>query len=132
MKSIAYVVAGLAALGIMVSLIMSPPSETAAPESAASATSLTSVAADVPAEPLAEAGSMTLEVPGMHCQFACFPKVKETLEGAEGVSEVVLAEQPDPNSLTVKKVIVQYDAGFDVGKALASLKQNGFEASPQL
>lgn len=128
MKTIAYVVAGLAALGIMFALITAPRSEVAPEGSAPAAASLVSAST----EPMAEPGSMTLEVPGMHCAFACYPKVKETLEGSAGVSEVALAEQPDPNSLTVKKVIVKYDAGFDVGKALASLKQKGFDDAQQV
>ncbi|TWU10636.1 heavy-metal-associated domain-containing protein [Allorhodopirellula heiligendammensis] len=121
MKSIVYAVAGVAALGIMIALIVAP---NGAPESPASAAPATAVSAS-PAV-LTEAGTLTLEVPSMHCQFACYPRVKETLENSDGVSEVTLVEQPDPETLTVKKVVVQYDAGFDVEKALASLKQEGF------
>ncbi|TWT92616.1 heavy-metal-associated domain-containing protein [Neorhodopirellula pilleata] len=128
MKTVAYVVAGLAALGIMVALIVSPTSQGTLSETAPAAASLVSTTT----EPMTEPGSMTLEVPSMHCQFACFPKVKETLEGSEGVTEVVLAEQPDPNALTVKKVIVKYDTGFDPGKAIASLKQKGFDDAQQI
>lgn len=128
MKTVAYVVAGLAALGIMIALIVSPTAEVTPSETAPPAASLVSTTS----EPMAEPGSMTFEVPGMHCQFACFPRVKETLESGEGVSEVVLAEQPDPNALTVKKVIVKYDTGFDPGKAIAALKQKGFNGAQQI
>jgi hypothetical protein len=58
--------------------------------------------------------------------------VKETLEGTGGVTEVALAEQPEPNTLTVKKVIVKYDAGFDVSQALAGLKEKGFDDAVQI
>ncbi|MCM2375071.1 heavy-metal-associated domain-containing protein [Aporhodopirellula aestuarii] len=118
MKSIVYAVAGIAALGIMIALIVSPPT------SQPSSTEASQVSTEHTV--LAEPGSLTLEVPGMHCQFACYPHVKETLEQASGVSEVTLAEQPDPDVLTVKKVIVKYDAGFNLDAALASLKQEGF------
>ncbi|TWT55938.1 heavy-metal-associated domain-containing protein [Allorhodopirellula solitaria] len=128
MKTIVYAVAGIAALGIMIALIVAPNE---APEtSTAPAAAATSVSAS-PAV-LSEAGTLTLEVPGMHCQFACYPRVKETLEGASGVSEVTLADQPDPDTLTVKKVVVKYDAGFDVDKALASLKLEGFNDATRI
>ncbi len=124
MKSLVYALAGIAALGIMIALIAAPsktPSNTSPSVSVAPATM---VAASP--EVLKEAGTLTLEVPSMQCQFACYPRVKETLENAGSVSEVTLAEQPDPETLTVKKVIVKYDAGFDLSKALAELKQEGF------
>lgn len=128
MKTTIYVVAALAAAGIAFVLMNMPTDDSqAAPASAEVATSLTSNS-----EVLDEAGSLTLEVPGMHCQFACFPRVKDTLEGAAGVTEVELAEQPDPASLTVKKVIVKYDAGFDVGEALASLRAKGFQDASKI
>jgi copper chaperone CopZ len=121
MKTIVYAIAGIAALGIMIALIASP-SNTPAPASATPAATVSATP-----EVLNEAGTLTLEVPSMHCQFACYPHVKETLEKTAGVSEVALAEQPDPNALTVKKVIVTYDAGFDLSAALSSLKQEGFD-----
>lgn len=124
MKSIVYAVAGIAALGIMIALIAAPTTAPATPSASGSAASATAVSAS-PAV-LSEAGTLTLEVPSMHCQFACYPRVKESLESSDGVSEVTLAEQPDPNTLTVKKVIVKYDAGFDVDQALAGLKEQGF------
>lgn len=129
MKNIVYIVAGLAAVGIMVAIVSLPSTGTT-----------TETTLDVPAaaslvsatEPMTESGSLTFEVPSMHCQFACYPKVKETLEGTEGVTEVALAEQPEPNTLTVKKVIVKYDAGFDISQALASLKEKGFDDAVQI
>lgn len=124
MKSIVYAIAGIAAVGIMIALIVAPSGTPASPAAPATAAPATTVSAS-PAV-LSEAGTLTLEVPSMHCQFACYPRVKESLEARTGVSEVTLAEQPDPNTLTVKKVIVKYDAGFDIDQALASLKQEGF------
>ncbi len=129
MKSIVYAVAGVAALGIMIALIVAPdgtPTEPSIPASAAPATVTPATAVSASPAVLNEAGTLTLEVPGMQCQFACYPRVKEALENTAGVSEVTLAEQPDPNTLTVKKVIVKYDAGFDVDGALAGLQHEGF------
>ncbi|EMI46209.1 heavy-metal-associated domain-containing protein [Rhodopirellula sp. SWK7] len=126
MKSVVYAVAGVIALGIMIVLIASPtanmPNTTDAPATAVSTEHFVAT----------EPGELTLEVPGMHCQFACYPHVKETLEKASGVSEVALVEQPDPDVLTVKKVIVKYDTGFDVDAALASLKQEGFNDATRI
>lgn len=125
MKSIVYVVAALAAVGIMVAISATPDR---APETE------TAPVASVVATPeiMAEAGTMTLEVPEMHCQFACFPRVQETLEKNDAVSEVALVDQPDPNALTVKKVVVKYDAGFDVSSALAALQEQGFTSAQKV
>ena len=127
MKNIAYIIAGLAAVGIMVAVVSMPPADAPTESIEAPAASLVSAT-----EPMAEPGSMTLEVPSMHCQFACYPKVKESLEGTDGVTEVVLADQPEPNTLTVKKVTVKYEAGFDLNEALASLKDKGFDDAVQI
>ncbi|MFG0288825.1 MAG: heavy metal-associated domain-containing protein [Rhodopirellula sp. JB044] len=126
MKSVVYAVAGIAALGIMIALIASPPD--VQPTATQASATLASAEESVMSEP----GTLTLEVPGMHCQFACYPHVKETLEKAEGVDEVELVEQPDPNVLTVKKVIVKYDTGFDIDAALASLQQEGFSNATRI
>lgn len=125
MKSIVYVVAALAAVGIMVAISSTPkegPVESAEPVTTVVATP----------EVMAEAGSLTLEVPEMHCQFACFPRVQETLQKNDAVSEVVLVDQPDPNALTVKKVVVKYDSGFDVTAALADLHKEGFSSAQKV
>lgn len=116
MKSIAYVIAVLAAVGIVVAL--SVPQTADQPGAGASA--------DVTPAAMTEAGQLVMEVPSMHCQFACYPKIKKTLEGTGTVTEVALADQPDPGALTVKRVVVNYDAGFDVQAAIRSLEAKGF------
>ena len=128
MKNIAYIIAGLAAVGIMVAVIAIPPAE--APSDSSSDAPAASLVSAI--EPMTEPGSMTFEVPSMHCQFMCYPKVKESLEDTEGVTEVVLAEQPDPNALTVKEVTVKYEPGFDINQALAGLKEKGFGDAVQI
>lgn len=122
MKTIAYAIAGIAALGIMIVLIAAPSSTSSS--SSTEKAPATSVSAEHAV--LDEAGTLTLEIPSMHCQFACYPRVKETLEHAGGVSEVALAEQPDPDTLTLKQVRVSYKPGFDFDAAMASLEQEGF------
>jgi len=128
MKTIVYAIAGIAALGIMIVLIASPGAISSSPTADGPAASAVSANNTV----LEEAGTLTLEIPSMHCQFACYPKVKKTLEKSSGVSEVALVEQPEPDTLTVKKVTVKYDAGFDVDAAMTSLKNVGFDDATQI
>jgi copper chaperone CopZ len=80
-------------------------------------------------EVMSEAGTLTLSVPSMHCEFACFPRVKEAIESADGVQEVQLAAQKEEGSIDNRQVVVKYDAGFDVGSALALLSKEGFADS---
>ena len=62
----------------------------------------------------------------MHCEFACFPRVKEAIESVDGVQEVQLAEQKEEGTIDNRQVVVKYDAGFDVDSALALLSKEGF------
>lgn len=121
MRGVAYVIAAVAALGIMFVIATAP-----GPQSG-------SVESDSAAEPVAassqvmtEAGTLTLSVPEMHCEFACFPKVKETLEGAEAVEAVNLAAQKEEGVLDNRQVIVKYQPGFDLNAAIASLEAAGY------
>jgi len=124
MRGIAYVIAAVAALGIMFVIATAPdpssqPSDTDA--------SVASVAATP--EVMTEAGTVTLSVPEMHCEFACFPKVKETLEEAEGVEDVSLAAQKEEGVLDNRQVIVKYQPGFDIHAAIVSLEAAGYKNS---
>ena len=65
----------------------------------------------------------------MHCEFACFPKVKETLESAGGVDEVTLAAQQEEGVLDNRQVIVKYQPGFNVREAIATLEAAGYTES---
>ena len=107
MRGLAYVIATIAAVGIMIGIAMSPRQSSdglAAPATAVTATP------DV----ISEAGTLTLSVPSMHCEFACFPRVKEAIESADGVEEVQLATQKEEGTIDNRQVVVKYDAGFDV------------------
>ena len=125
MRGFAYAIAVLAAIGIMIGIAMSP--QQPADNLAAPATSTTTVAATP--DVMAEAGTITLSVPTMHCEFACFPRVKEAIESADGVQEVQLAEQKEEGTIDNRQVVVKYDAGFDVGSALTLLSEEGFADS---
>ena len=83
----------------------------------------------VPTRVMPEAGSLTLHVPDMHCPFACYPAIKETLESSDKVEKVELAEQKVEGQIDNPQVIVNFTQGFDLDAALASLKEKGFENS---
>ena len=72
-----------------------------------------------------EAGSMTLEVPNMHCEFSCYPKVKGVLEQSDAVRSVDLASQPEDGPFN-PQVVVNYDAGFDLAAVRADLQAAGY------
>ncbi|MEM9644957.1 MAG: heavy-metal-associated domain-containing protein [Planctomycetota bacterium] len=122
MRTVVYAVAAIAAIGIMVGIASMPVSDdSSADESVASAT--------VSANPqvIEEAGTLTMAVPTMHCEFACFPKVKETLEGIEGVDEVVLDTQKEEGVLDNRQVVVTHQAGFDLSAAIGKLADRGYK-----
>ncbi len=115
MRGAAYVVAAIAAVGIML-VIANGPSEEASTDAPATT-------ASAPVETLE---TLTLSVPEMHCQFACFPKVKETLEQVATVEGVELAAQKEEGVLDNKQVIVKYKEGFDLDEALGLLADAGY------
>lgn len=133
MRGIVYAVAALAAVGIMIAIATLPGDpagdEMVAPDRVAATTA--EAAADSPeiAVASAEGETLTLDVPKMHCEFACFPKVKQTLETTEGVAAVELAAQKEAGAIDNRQVIVTYRDGFDVDGALAKLEQAGFPGS---
>ncbi|MDB4676592.1 heavy-metal-associated domain-containing protein [bacterium] len=115
MRGIAYVVAAVAAVGIMLVIAKGPSTEPVVdiPTTTASADE-------------SNLETLTLNVPEMHCEFACFPKVKEALEKAAAVNEVQLAEQKEEGILDNRQVIVKCNAGFDIDEALALLAEAGY------
>lgn len=115
MRGAAYVVAAIAAVGIMLVIAKGPSEE--------SSTNAPTSTVSTPAENLE---TLTLSVPEMHCQFACFPKVKETLEQVATVDAVELAEQKEEGVLDNKQVIVKYKSGFDLDEALGLLADAGY------
>lgn len=144
MRSAAYAVAILVAAGIMYFIATSPTEPVAAPndqsvavasaESAsaesASAESDSSIVpdADVKMDSLTLA-SLTLNVPEMHCPFACYPSVKKNLEKRDDVTAVELAPQKEEGVIDNPQVIVTYKPGFDADQAIAMLEAAGFSGS---
>jgi mercuric ion binding protein len=143
MRGLAYAIAAIAAVGIMF-VIATMPSEqssdpTATPATAETQTAETQTVAETQTQPAesaevlasttdvkAETESLTLAVPKMHCEFACFPKVKETLESVETVELVELGPQKEEGAIDNRQVIVKFKPGFDVNDAVALLTKAGF------
>ncbi len=134
MRSPIYFVAALAAAGIAYYLA-SPPSDgtsVAATEQAAGVAPQTGSesAADVgTSQVLVDTGTLVLRVDDMHCEFACFPRVKQTLQELDKVVSVELDEQAAAGTLDNPQVVIDYEPGFDLGYARQALAKKGFAKS---
>lgn len=73
--------------------------------------------------------SSTLEVPEMHCPFACYPKVKKTLEGIDGIAAVELVEQAEEGVINDPRVVVTFDGEVNGDDAIAALDAVSFPGS---
>jgi len=121
MRGFAYCIAIFAAIVIMIAIV-SYPDQT---ETGKVASTATAASAAVMTKP----GTLTIAVPAMHCEVACFPRVKATLEAAQGVQSVELAPQLAEGVLDNRQVVLDYDTGFNLSAALSSLMQEGFPNS---
>lgn len=121
MRGFAYVIAVLAAIGIMIGIVSYP--NQSEPSSSRPETT------PAPAALMTESGRLTIAVPTMQCEMACFPRVKTTLEGNDHVQSVELATQEEEGVLDNRQVIVNYDNGFNLNEALSSLVEEGFPNS---
>ncbi|MCO8122391.1 heavy-metal-associated domain-containing protein [Stieleria sp. TO1_6] len=128
MRSLAYAVAILAAAGIMYFITVSPDASSDAQPAASESVASESVASITPQTDVNTA-SLTLNVPEMHCPFACYPSVKKSLEQRDDVVAVELAPQKEEGVIDNRQVIVTYREGFDPQQAIASLKSDGFDGS---
>lgn len=70
--------------------------------------------------------SATLAVPEMSCPFACYPKVKETLEGIDGITGVELVPQKEDGVIDDRRVTLTFGGSVDGARAVAALDQAGF------
>ncbi|MGI9466884.1 MAG: heavy-metal-associated domain-containing protein [Rubripirellula sp.] len=121
MRGFAYFIAVLAAIGIMIGIVSYP--NQSEPSSSRPETT------PAPAALMTESGRLTIAVPTMQCEMACFPRVKTTLEGNDHVQSVELATQEEEGVLDNRQVIVNYDNGFNLNEALSSLVEEGFPNS---
>ncbi|MGI9471700.1 MAG: heavy-metal-associated domain-containing protein [Rubripirellula sp.] len=126
MRGLAYVIAAIAAVGIMIGIASYPDQ---AETNGTGSASVSNASTESAPELMAEAGTMTLSVPAMHCEFACFPRVKQSIEESGGVASVELAEQKEEGVIDNRQVIVNYEPGFDLNAVLASLEKEGFSDS---
>lgn len=72
---------------------------------------------------------LTLEVPGMHCPFGCYPTVKETLTKLDGVEKVELVPQEKDDEINDRRVIVKLNDEFDASQAVTALAGAGFDGA---
>jgi hypothetical protein len=79
-----------------------------------------------PKDPNAKYQLVSVEVPTMSCPFACWPKVKKTLEKQAGVGDVTLAPQKDADAIDKPVVIVEATDAFQAEAAFAALTEAGF------
>lgn len=128
MRGLVYGIAAIAAVGIMIAIASTgDPNDDGSPINDGSPGTATAVSVDPVT--MAEAGTMTLAVPEMHCSFSCFPRVKKTLENNDAVETVALGPQKVEGTLDNRQVVVQYKAGFELGEALKMLEAEGFTDS---
>jgi periplasmic mercuric ion binding protein len=126
MRSPIYLLAALAAAGIAYYVASAPVST---PTGSQAANADTVVATETASAVMDQPGTLVLRVEDMHCEFACFPKVKKTLEGFDGVVSVALDEQAEEGTLDNPQVVVTYESGFDLGAAQGALAKRGFAKS---
>lgn len=127
MRYAAYFVAVLVAAAIVVFLARDPAGGAAGSQ----------VASSQPAEPTIDAepvvtgekSQLVVHVPNMHCPFACYPAVKETLQDQQGVAGIELVEQKEEGVIDNPRVIVTVGENFDPTAALNALSQAGFSES---
>lgn len=130
MRFLSYAVAVLVAAGLIYYVGQNPNTDT----EAATETTEVAVAAEATTSDSAELEGqlVTLHVPKMHCPFACYPAVKETLEKTPGVVTVVLAEQKDKNAIDNPEVKIQVSEDFDAEAAIEALASAGFSESTKV
>ena len=73
--------------------------------------------------------SATLSVPEMSCAVMCYPKVKETLEGLEGVTLVELVPQKEEGIIDDRRVTVKFAGDVSSENAVAALSEAGYPDS---
>ena len=74
---------------------------------------------------------VVIHVPDMHCPFACYPKVKQTLEQQPGVDveSVTLVEQKDEALIDDPRIIVTLKENFDSTQTVNAIAEAGFSGA---
>lgn len=72
---------------------------------------------------------VALSVPKMNCPFACWPKVKETLEHQPGIAAVELAPQQQENAIDNPVVYLTLNGEFSADSSIAALGDAGFDGA---
>ncbi len=101
------------------------PSKPTTPSSSSSGS--TSAAAPVPGKDAVKL--VALHVPKMSCPHNCWPEVKKTLEGQEGVASVQLAKQEKEDEINDRTVYVSLKGDFNANAAIAALDKIGFDGT---
>ena len=129
MRFVVYLVAVLAAAGIVYFVSGSNEKQVAVSESATEAGE--EVVAEDATSPVVEGDVelISLKVPSMHCPFACYPSIKKTLEAETGVAGVELAEQKEEGLIDNPVVLIKAGTNFDLDKAIATLAGTGFDGA---
>lgn len=138
MRSAAYIVAALAAVGIMIGIATVPQDDSSDTATESQSVDQDQVIASsspgdlgeptsAPGAVAGESETLVLHVPDMHCPFACYPAVKETLESDPSVAGVDLVEQKEEGVIDNPSVVVTYGDGFDLDVAVAALAKRGFK-----
>lgn len=134
MRSPIYFVAALAAAGIAYYLAAPPQDGAGLATTGQNVVATPQDGADSAADAgtsqvLVDTGTLVLRVDDMHCEFACFPKVKQTLQELDNVVAVELDEQAEAGTLDNPQVVIDYEPGFDLGFARQALAKKGFAKS---
>jgi copper chaperone CopZ len=72
------------------------------------------------------ASSLVFNVPDMHCEFACAPKVRKTLADVPGLVKVETNVAASEDARTATLYVTEE---FDKEKALAALEEAGYPAT---
>lgn len=84
----------------------------------------------IPATPAAFHSGQTVQitVPEMHCPFACYPNVKETLKEQPGIdSETIeLVEQKEEAVINDPRIIVKLNGDLNDQQVIKAIAETGF------
>lgn len=71
--------------------------------------------------------SATLEIPSMSCQISCFPAIKKTLEGMDGVEVVELVPQEDEVAINDHRITVKFSGDVTSDATMKALAEAGYD-----